>query len=143
MIYTQQVAQAIITKLQGVSNLNGVYGTEIPTPTSGQYPFATVIIKSGTGKFGDLTRNERTFKYDINVYQERTIAGQGPTQSEIIITSLIDEIITAFDMDFTLSGVAKFVKPLDFDASYVMREMGDTRILKFNVEATVVTPASG
>lgn len=136
------IGNAIVTKLQGVGFLNGVFFSEVPAPSQGTYPFATVVVRRGTGVFGDTIRNKRVLGYEINVYQERTKTGQGPAAAETISVHAIDEILTAFDADTTLSGLVSFVKPLDFDAAYINREIGDTRILKFDVEATVLVPST-
>lgn len=135
------VKNAIVKKLQGVGHINGVYPYEIVTPTNGQYPFCTVIVKKGEAKFGDTIRNLRTFTFQVNVYQERVNAGQGDQAAEVIVDGIVDEVATAFDMDTTLSGLVQFVKPISFDTNYVSREIGDTRICQFMIEATVLVPS--
>lgn len=142
MQFHTQIATAIINKISGSSYLNGVYLGEVATPTNGQYPFATVSLRHGEGKFGDTIRNDRLFTFKCNVYQERTKPGQGPIASESIVLGLVDELITAFDADTTLSGLVSMVKPVSFDATYVTREIGDTRILEFTIEGRALVPTS-
>lgn len=142
MTFHHDIAVAIQNKLLGSQYLNGVYLTEIPTPANGQYPFATVTLKKSEAKFGDTIRNDRTFSFKVAVYQERTKAGQGPVQSEAIEILLADEVITAFDADTTLSGLVSMVKPISFDANYVNREIGDTRILDFEITGRALVPSS-
>jgi hypothetical protein len=67
------------------------------------------------------------------VYQEMAKAGQGPQMAESIATAVIDELETALDMDTTLSGSVKYVKPPTWRAMYVDREF-DTRVLEMDVD---------
>lgn len=135
------IRSAILTKLQGVGRLSAVYDHEVATPENGKYPFATVVLESGEAEFGDTIRNIRTHRFLINVYQERTVTGFGNEKAEDIILSICDEIETAFDMDTTLSGTVKWVKPLQFNATYVDREIGDTRVAQYIVDAVTVVPS--
>ena len=130
----QDISASIVTKLGGISGLNGVYDYEIPEPTSGKYPFATVTPKAIDGLPGDLNRNIRTYSFSVRVYQERTAIGAGNSKAERLIREMTDEITTAFDADITLSGRVLYVKPIKGDFSYVDREIGDTRIAEFTIE---------
>ena len=137
----QSIRSALITKLQGVSGLVAVYGNEQPNE-AGEYPIATVIYSGGEAQFGDTIRNIRTEKFVINIYQERTTIGFGNVKAENVILSICDEINTAFDADTTLSGLVKFVKPIRPNMDYVDRELGDTRVAQFIVEAVTVVPST-
>ena len=98
-------------------------------------------LASGTRRrVRNATSGRKSYLNPSNV--ERTATGQGPVAAESIVVGLIDEILTAFDADTTLSGMVSMVKPLDFDANYVDREIGDTRIVKFDVEAMVLVPSN-
>lgn len=132
------ISALIVTKLQGISGLNGVYNYEIDKPTNGKYPFATVAIRSGVGEFGDTIRNIRRHTFVINIYQERTQAAFGNEKAERLIREMIDEILTAFDNDTRLGGAVKMVTPLSYNADYVDREIGDTRIVQFEGECMTV-----
>ena len=132
---------AIVTKLQTVSELNGVYNYEVAQPTNGQYPFATVSIRNGTGVFGSNQRNIRKYTFTINVYQERTKAAMGSENAETVIRTLIDSILTAFDNDIRLGGACLWVEPLSYDANYIDREIGDTRIVQFQGVCTTSVPS--
>ena len=137
----QAIKSAIITKLNAVSGLNGVYSYEPDAPTDGKYPFATVITDNGDGRFGDTIRNERQIRFQINIYTERLAAANGSEKAERISDETIDEILTAFDADTTLSGTCHFVKPLSFNTNYDDRELGDTRVAQFIVDAMAVVPS--
>lgn len=138
----QNIKTAIITKLNGVSGLNGVYRQEVDKPTNGQYPYATVTLESWNGEFGDTIRNIRIYKFAVRVYQERVEAAFGATKAERLNDEMVDEILTAFDADTTLSGVVKFVRPLSGDNDYIEREIGDIRVAEFIVEAETVVPST-
>ena len=138
----RDIQTIIVTKLNGVSGLNGVYAYRADRPTNGQYPYAVVTAKRGTGEFGDTIRNIRHNLYEIKVYQERTQAGFGNQKAERIIDEIIDDVLTAFDADTTLSGSAKMVKPLDWDKDYDDVEVGDVRIAEFIVDVTMVVPST-
>lgn len=135
------ISLAIVNKLSGISKLNGVYNYEPDKPESGMYPFATVTMQAFDGKFGDTIRNIRTFDLVVRVYQERIESNFGNEKAERVMREMVDEIITAFDADTTLSGTCKMVKPLSGNLDYEDRELGDTRIAEIIVQATTVVPS--
>lgn len=136
------ISLAVVTKLQGVGKLNGVYAYEPDKPSSGNYPFATVTAQAFDGQFGDTIRNIRTFDLVVRVYQERIESNFGNEKAERVMREMVDEILTAFDADTTLSGTCKMVKPISGNLSYEDREMGDTRIAEIVVQATTVVPST-
>jgi hypothetical protein len=135
------IRSAIVNKLNGVSRLNGVYSAEIDIPTDGKYPFATVIFSGDKGEFGDTIRNKRTYTFYINLYQERTSTGFGNLKAEDVMLAMCDEIETAFDMDTTLSGTVKWVRPVSMDPDYIDREIGDTRMTRLIAECVTIVPS--
>ena len=138
----QDIVTALKNKMLGVSGLVDVYAYEPDAPVDGGYPFATVTQRSFDGQFGDTIRNIRTFTFSIRVYQERTQAAVGNEKAERLVREIIDETLTAFDADTTLSGTVKWVKPLRGDLSYIDREIGDTRVCELIVEATTIVPST-
>lgn len=136
------IQAAISTKLNTITQLNGVYTYEPDKPTSGQYPFATITFAGGEGEFGDTIRNIRKHRFFVRIYQERTQAAMGGSKAEDIILIIMDAIYTAFDADTTLGGVTKFVKPISSEATYINREIGDTRVSEIMIEATTVVPSA-
>lgn len=123
----------LMTKLGEMQSLKAVYDWETSNP-NGNYPFGTLTLKAGDGKFRSTVHNSRTRGFRLRVYQERSKTGQGPETAEDISVAVLDELETALDMDTTLSGTCKFVKPVFWSAGYVDREL-DTRILEINIEA--------
>lgn len=137
----QNISGAIKNKIQGVSGIHMVYDYEPDAPESGKYPFATITPRAFAGEFGDTIRNIRTYTFSIKVYQERTETGVGNEKAERLAREMVDEILTAFDADTTLSGMVKYVKPVSGDLSYIDREIGDTRIVDITLECMNVVPS--
>ena len=137
----QNISAAIANKITGVSGLYAVYEYEIDKPVNGKYPFATVTPKSFNGEFGDTIRNIRHYQFNVRIYQERTAIGFGNEKAERLMREIVDEIMTAFDADTTLSGMVKFVKPIEGDLDYVNREIGDTRTAEIVLDAMNVVPS--
>lgn len=131
----------IKNKLSGVSGLHAVYDYEVGVPESGKYPFATITASTFEAEFGDTVRNIRTYTYNIRVYQERTVDGFGNEKAERVLSEIVDEVLTAFDNDTTLSGMVKMVRPLSGDFDYIDREIGDTRVAEFIVDCVTVVPS--
>lgn len=123
----------LLTKLGEMQSLKAAYDWETSNP-NGNYPFATLTLRAGEGRFESTAHNRRIRGFRIRVYQERSKIGQGPENAEDISVAVLDELETALDMDTTLSGTCKFVKPISWGAGYVDREL-DTRILEINLEA--------
>jgi len=134
----QNLSAAVATKMRGVSGLQVVYEYEPDKPESGQYPFATVTPQAFSGSFGDTIRNLRTYEIVVRVYQERVEIAFGNEKAERLIREMVDEILTAFDMDTTLSGMMKYVRPVRGNLSYEQREVGDTRVAEFVLECVNV-----
>lgn len=131
--------QSVINKLNDMQSLKVVYGYSSANP-DGKYPMATVTLGSGTGEFRSTAHNLRERIFTVKVYQEKMSTGQGDEQAETIVTNVIDEMETAFDMDTTLSGACKFVRAIDWVADYEDREH-DTRVLTINITAVDLVSA--
>lgn len=127
------VKQAIVNKLGDMMSLKACYGYEA-TNVNGNYPFATVTLQGGTGEFRSTAHNLRTRLFTVHLYQEKMETGQGDERAESIITDVIDEMETAFDRDTTLSGICKFVQPVEWNAEYEDREH-DERLLTITIQA--------
>lgn len=122
----ETIKNAIVTKIQGVSHLRHVYTYNKADPEG--YPYATVTFSDGDGEFADFSaiskRNLRNQNFSIRVFVERNEASFGPQKAERVSTEALDEILTAFDFDVTLSGTVKQVQPVGWDGSF--ETIGDT-----------------
>jgi glycyl-tRNA synthetase beta subunit len=123
----------LVLKLNEMQSLKTAFDYEASN-SEGKYPFATVTLRAGESEFASTASNLRRRQFRIHVFQERTKAGQGSEAAEDIATDVIDELEVAMDMDTTLSGTCKYVRPVRWTAGYVDREL-DTRILEVTVEA--------
>ncbi len=123
----------ILQKLSEMQTLKAVYDWETGN-SGGNYPFATLTLRLGTGQFRSTADNLRRRGFRIRVYQEKSKSGQTAGDSETIVATVIDELEAAFDMDTTLSGTCNYVVPTGFDATYMDREL-DVRVLEVHLDA--------
>jgi len=129
----QTIKTAIKNKLDAMGTLKAAFTYETGNP-DGKYPFATVTLRDGGGIFRTTSHNQRRYGYWIRIYQEQSKLGQGISDAEDISANVIDEMMTAFDMDTTLSGICKYVDVISYTADYKNREI-DARILEVEVDA--------
>lgn len=118
--------------LKGVS----VYETSNP---DGKFPLATLTINEGEGDFASTAHNFRRRGYALRIFQEATV--QGPKNAESIAVKVIDEIEEALDMDTTLSGTCKYVRPAGWRSFYQKGDVS-TRVLEVLIDAFEVVDAS-
>ena len=129
----QNIRTKLLQKLSQMGTIKACYDWETSN-SSGNYPFATLTLDKGTSEFRSNYHNLRNHSFRVRIYQERSKIGQGPETAEDIVSNIIDEVYTAFDMDTTLSGTCKYVMPVGYDATYSDREL-DTRLLEINIDA--------
>jgi len=131
----ETIKNALVSKMSGVSHLRHVYSYNTASPEG--YPFATIAFDTGTGEFADFSaiskRNLRHDVFSIRVFVERDEASFGPEKAERVSTETLDEILTAFDMDCTLSGTVKAVTPVSWSGDFEI--MGNiTRVAEVLVD---------
>jgi len=134
------VKTALLGKLNAMGSLKVTYGRETGNP-SGNYPYATLTLRDGDGEFATTKHNYQRYGFWIRVYQEQSKQGQGVQGAEDISVIVMDELRIALNMDTTLSGNCKYVRPISFDASYVNRDL-DMRVLEIKVDAHDVVSAA-
>ncbi len=127
------IKNSILTKLQAMGTLKTAFNFASTNP-NGNYPYATLTLRRGSGSFRATTYNERVQGFWIRIFQEQAKIGQGIQAAESIATAVLDEIQVAFDMDTTLSGNCKWVEVVNWDATIIDREH-DMRILELEVNA--------
>lgn len=134
------ISAKIAQKLNETQSIKAVYEYETGNP-DGKYPMATVTAQGFDGEFASTAHNRRAFQFSIKVYQERQETSFGVAKAERVMREAVDEIITAFDMDTTLSGTVTYCAPVGADFSHEDREH-DVRLANITLEAvTVVTAA--
>jgi hypothetical protein len=138
MSHTIDIRAKLKSKLALMSSLQGVYDYE-PTLLSG-YPTATILLSNGTGEFADNRRNKRVHYYTIKVWTDidPNTGLVDSEEAERISLQCLDEITTAFDADLTLSGTVNYCRPIDYDATFEIRQNA-ARVLKLTLETVEIT----
>lgn len=132
------ISSKIAQKLGETGSIKAVYEYESGNP-DGKYPLATVTPRDFEGEYASTAHNKRSYYFNINIYQERTETGFGAEKAERVVREAVDEIVTAFDMDTTLSGSVTYCRPVGADFSHEDREV-DVRVANLLLEAvTIVT----
>jgi len=126
---------AVKNKLNDCSHVHVVYGYETGKETG--YPFATVTKSRMESSFGDTKRNINDWYFSVKLYTERSKDGFGVSKAERISDEFVDEVVTAFHMDTTLSGTCKYIEPVDADFSYVEMDKS-VRVAEITLKATEV-----
>lgn len=132
------IKNAIKDKLDDLSHLQAVYLYEINAGKASGFPFGVLTLSDGEASFldsaGSSARNERQHTYDLRVFIERDEEHFGVEKAERLTNEVVDEINTAFDMDTTLSGACKWVKPVGYKTGY-MSDSLVSRVIEFKIEA--------
>ncbi len=124
----------LLTKLNEMQSLKGAWDWEISN-VDGKFPYATLTLREGDAEFASTAHNMRTRGFTIRLYQERQKGtGQSPEEAEDIMTSVIDELEIALDMDTTLSGTCKYVEPIVWKAEHIITDQS-IRLLEIEVNA--------
>lgn len=131
------ITTKIKQKVSEMGSIKNTYDYEKGIDTSTGFPLATVTFKSGEGEFLTTAHNLRKHQFFIRVYQEKTTAGAGSNKAERVSREVLDELLTAFDYDTTLSGTVKWVRPVSWDGAYLDREL-DVRVLEVVLEAAEI-----
>ena len=129
------IKSAIKTKLEDCSHINVVYNYETGKETG--HPYATVTKARMESVFGDTKRNINDWFYSVKLYTERSTDGFGVSKAERISDEQVDEVVTAFHMDTTLSGSCKYIEPVDADFAYVEMDKA-VRVADITLKATEV-----
>lgn len=130
----------IENKVNGASSLIGTYNYEQGQADS--YPYATVTLLEGKARIGDSAgsqsgRNIEENSFVVRVYQEREPALFGAEKAERIAMKILDELLTAFHQDTTLSGTVKWCMPSSWSLGYDVIDKA-VRTLELTIETTSV-----
>jgi len=122
------IGNAIITLLQPLVNTGKV--KQLDQFSSNDilgYPRIQVLSKGAITEY--LTNRERliTYNYDVVVTQEKTKENIGAGNAEIIMDTLIQEIIQLFDGQINsgvpLSGTVDFIRPVETEEVDAVEEL--------------------
>ena len=108
------------------------------------YPAIEVTPNGGPAIFADTMRNQRSYIFNIDCFQERTSVGA--QQAEIIMRNLVDSVIQLFDSNRYLDSVngqgrligRGYVKPIPSTWKYVGTEQPDVRMATILLECVVI-----
>lgn len=64
-------------------------------------PFAVVIASGNDSDFANTSENRRTYAFTIRIFVDRS---RGNQEAEDVLEEIVDNLIDAFDKDFTLTG---------------------------------------
>lgn len=99
MAYTE-IKNQIITKLQGISNLQEVVDSWEYKFTG--YPAANVTPTEGEANYETTVENERIYNLDVNlIYGSDDI-----DTAKNALLDLVDYVLDTFDQDQTLTGIS-------------------------------------
>lgn len=118
---------------------NSVFG-EISDFAKGdfaKYPAVVIRPVSGDGNYVDTARNERTFTFEIDLYQEQSTEGKTPEEATDIMESAVDKILIAFDQDKTLGNEVQTVEVVEMQFDFENRK-GTYNFASFEVNCVVV-----
>jgi hypothetical protein len=138
----KDIGDLIVTKVQAIR----VGGKEIFGEVVGNadgdiksYPAVRVIPKGGRGSELDTHRNSRTFNFEIQLYQEQSVAGEDKAGAAVLMTQAADAILIAFDQDNDLSGEVEIVRVVEFDTDFKVAA-GTFNFAIFRIDCVVNVP---
>jgi len=134
------IRQAIIEKVQTVSKINSVYGHG--TPPAGAFPFATVEAISNDSVFEDSANNFRVYKFRVRVHYSRTRDDQSAVDllenAEEAVLRVLDDLLSAFDYDYTLGGIVQKVDALESSLGYQELTNGPARVGEIIIKCSLL-----
>lgn len=126
----QTIRTAIINKVETISKITSVYG--YGTPPVADFPFATVEAISNDAEFADTSDNWRTYRFRVRVHYSRTRDDQTGTDrlenAELAILRVMDDLIDAFDTDYTLGGIVHKIAAVESSVGYQELTNGPARV---------------
>jgi len=101
------------------------------------YPAAVIIPTGGQGKIEDTAVNERTFTFDVMLYQEQSQQATNKTDAATKMTIICDAIIEAFDIDPDLAREVMKVEVVDYSFDF-KPQTGTWNFATFKINAVVL-----
>jgi hypothetical protein len=124
-----------LNALKGAGHtLNFVYD-EHRTQFEG-YPTATFEPSDMTSDYETQGENLRNYVFLVIIYQEMEKTGGG--ESINVLAGAVDEIVNAFDNDYTLGGNCMLVKATPSRWGVMPTEHGLTRYAELKIECQVI-----
>jgi len=135
-----ELSAAIIAKIKTSTEVEDAAVLDYAKSKMDKYPTITVTpADNQEAFFADTMRNQRTYNFAIRVYQERL--EQGEAESERIMRTLVDDLISIFDGDVylndTLAGRG-FARPIPSVWQFVQGEQVNTRMAEIILSCVVI-----
>lgn len=135
-----EVIALIETKLKSLKNGTAPIFGDVFKYTDGdfkKFPVALIAEAGGKGEVIDTHRNQRTYNFEIKLYQEQSIAGKSKEEAATIMRSAADAILTAFDQDKDLGGEVDIVRVVEFDTDFKVAA-GTFNFATFRIDVVVL-----
>lgn len=135
-----ELSSAIVTIIRTSANIDSAAVFDYAKSKMENYPCITVTpYENAEPQFADTSRNRRTYNFAIRVYQERQ--DQNESDSERIMRTLVDELISLFDanvyLDDHLNGRG-FARPIPSVWKFVQGEQANTRMAEIIISCVVI-----
>ena len=130
----------LVTKIEGIKvGADSVFGqvTDYATGDFTKYPAVVIRPIGGTGEYIDTARNERTFTFTIDLYQEQSEVGKSKEEATDILESVVDKLLVAFDQDKTLGNEVQTVEVVEMRFDFDNRK-GTYNFASFDINCVVV-----
>ena len=138
-----QIKALIKAKLQtlvdggGISIFKDIY--DYPTGKFTSFPAIVIVNTGASGTWLDCGRNERTFTFTLELYQEQ-LANKTQSEADIIMTACADAILTAFDTDKDLAGEVEIVRVVSATFDFKGGNTEPFNFATFNIECVAIVP---
>lgn len=141
-----QIRNQIKDYVQSCPSVQAVYGYENVNPSG--WPCVIISLQGINGEFSSNTENSRVYQFKVLALWSLGQDIEVPKQldrleyAEEVLTTVIDEIITAVDNNFELEGLPTlYVNASDVTWGYMAAEFGEARsaeiILNVYTEITI------
>jgi hypothetical protein len=138
----EDISGKIVTKVQAIRVAGKEIFGDVIDHADGdikKYPAAQITIKGGRGSSLDTHRNERTFNFEIALYQEQSVAGVDKDEAATLMRQAADAILIAFDQDESLGGEVEIIRVVEFDTDFKVAA-GTFNFAIFRIDCVVIVP---
>jgi hypothetical protein len=107
------IKDLIKTKISGLKSGSDTIFQEVfdyPMGNFTKYPAVVIIPVAQEGDIITTKQNNRTFKFEISMYQENTPEGRTASQAMEAMVTAIDAFILAFDQDKNLNYQVDYIE---------------------------------
>lgn len=139
----KDIKAAIKTKLEGIQlNSEAVFGSvyDYPETKFDAWPAAVIRRAGSDGLVIDTGRNQRTFHFEVLLYQAQAEQAKNAEDSEGIMVNAEDAILTAFDEDKDLGGQVMRINVVSSTDTPTAVNQGAFNFAVFKIDAVVIVP---